>query len=95
MADDVTARRRNRIVTGPFVAALVVLIGGTVGIRPLAAGLAKRYSKEPIALRRPLRELDVQSLPSFRTGWQVRHVETAGAEVGTTQYLQLKIYRGA
>ena len=49
-----------------FVASAVVLAAAALGLRPAVRALAVHYAKEPIAIRRPLVDLDLTLLPSFR-----------------------------
>ena len=50
----------------PFVLCGVLLLAAAVGLRPVVAGLRQTMSKETIALRRSLEELDVSRLSTFR-----------------------------
>ncbi len=50
----------------PFVLCGVLLLAAAAGLRPVVTGLTEGLSKETIALRRPLDELDPSGLPSFR-----------------------------
>jgi hypothetical protein len=64
------ARRRafsRPFLTPVFATSVVILILGATGLRPLLGALEQRYAKQSIALRKPLRELDLSALSSFRT----------------------------
>ncbi len=65
MTDSRTATLRS-FLSMPFVLCGVLLLAAAAGLRPVVAGLTQGLSKETIALRRPLDELDVLRLGSFR-----------------------------
>lgn len=65
MTDSRTAMLRS-FLSLPFVLCGVLLLAAAVGLRPVVAGLTQGWSKETIALRRSLEDLDVSKLSAFR-----------------------------
>ena len=65
MTDSRDATLRS-FLSMPFVLCGVLLLAAAAGLRPVVAGLAQGFSKETIALRRSLDEMDVLRLASFR-----------------------------
>jgi hypothetical protein len=70
-----------------FLLAAAIFIFAATGLRPGMLALAKRYEKEPISTRRPLREFDPARLPSFRKGWDFTPSEKIDDDVGTDKFI--------
>ena len=74
-----------------FLLPLAILAAAALGLRPGLEALARHYQKEPIAIRKSLKEFDISRLPSFRTGW-VRS-DIPPDEIETDEYLIVRLSR--
>jgi len=72
-----------------FLLAQLILAAAAAGLRPGLQALAQRYEKEPVAIRRPLREFDVACLPSFRDSWEYTHYHGPAEELGTDEFVHI------
>jgi len=68
-----------------FVLSAGLLAAAALGLRPAMAALGRHYTKEPAAVRRPLRAFDLSCLSSFQEGWTAKLSET-DAEIETEEY---------
>jgi hypothetical protein len=57
------------LLSAGFLFSAAVLSLAAVALRPGVEALSEHYTKEPIAVRKPLSEFDVSRLPSFKSGW--------------------------
>ena len=57
------------LLSGQFLLSAAVLTVVAIGLRPAVKALAEHYRKEPINIRKPLKEFDISRLPSFKSGW--------------------------
>jgi len=74
------------LLSARFLLALLILVFAATGLRPGMRALAGYYEKESIAPRRPLKEFEVSSLPSFREGWEFWH-DTVSEDTGTDEFI--------
>lgn len=77
------------LLSARFLLLVIILVLAAVGLRPGMLALAKRYEKEPIAIRRPLKEFDISHLPSFRDGWKFARRKAPIEDLGTDEYVQI------
>ena len=72
-----------------FVAAAVILLAATLGMRPAIDGLIDHFSKDPIGLRRPLARLDTLQFDAFRYMPDRDEVARAFAydDIGTDEWI--------
>jgi hypothetical protein len=77
----------GRVVTAPFVTALVILIAGVVLVGPVGHWMKIKHAKRPLPLRAPLSGLDEEALAPYRV--TERHtLDPAIVEaLGTQQYI--------
>lgn len=66
MNADQPAAPRGRLLTPVFLAAASILLAAAVGLQPALAWLVREYTKEPIAVLRPLDTFDTRAIESFR-----------------------------
>jgi len=76
----------------PFLAAATLLLLAAFLLRPAVARVARTYTKQPAAIRRPLRQLDFASLPSFEARWKVRLYDAPTQDIGTEEYVRAAIW---
>jgi hypothetical protein len=74
------------LLSARFLLATFVLVFAATGLRPGMRALAEYYEKESIAPRRPLKEFEVSSLPSFRDGWEFT-TDTISEATGTDEFV--------
>ena len=71
-----------------FVAAALILVTATIGLPPTLAAVTRYYSKEPIDLRKSLRDLDVSRLAPFLLVPEDRRLIDIGpGDVGTEEMI--------
>ena len=75
-----------------FLLAVIILVVAAIGLRPGMLALAKKYSKQSIAIRRPLKEFDASRMPSFRKGWKIKRHGVVDA-VETDEYMHITFDR--
>ena len=73
----------------PFLISALVLLAAAAGIRPAIAALDAYYSKDPIAIRRPLKQFDDSQLVSFRrvTAREKMGLYLVPADFGTDEWI--------
>jgi len=69
MAEDRKAFPYRSVFSSKFLFSAIILCIAATGMRPCLGYLANYYSKETIAINRPLKEFDISRLPSYREGW--------------------------
>lgn len=84
-----TPSTRRSFLSPPFVACGAVLLVAAIGLHPALAALTKYYSKEVIAIRKSLDDLDLSRLASYQVmpGY-VDLVGTLAADLGTEDWIQ-------
>ena len=75
-----------------FIAAVLILITAATGLRPGIHALANHYTKKSIAIRKPLRDFDISTMPTFRQGWEVTW-QKASLEIGTDEYMSINFFK--
>ncbi len=87
-----SVRRRGRTLWSPlFVSCALVALTAGLTLRPGLRALAEHYRKESIAIRRPLAELDVSLLPSFRRAAGTVPASITAADLGTEEFIWLAL----
>jgi hypothetical protein len=71
-----------------LVPAIILAVWGIAG-KPAVMALSKYYAKEPISIRKPLRDFDILRLPSFQSGWSISHRSAQPKEIGTEEYVDI------
>lgn len=71
-----------------LVPVIILSIWGIAG-EPAVKALSKYYAKEPISIRKPLKDFDILRLPSFQSGWSVSHRSAQPEEIGTEEYVHI------
>lgn len=81
---------RRPFLSPPFVASGAILLVAAIGLHPALAALAKYYTKEVIAIRKPLDDLDLSRLASYqvRPDW-VDLVEPTAIDLGTEEWIKV------
>jgi len=77
------------LVSPVFVLSAMIAIAAALGLRPAVTALADYYRKEPIDLRRSLKDFDVSALPSFNRIPDVPAVSAPFEAIGTDEYTVL------
>ena len=58
----------SQLLSLRFLLSVAILFAAATGLRPGLQALEEHYMKEPIAIRKALKDFDFLSLPSFRKG---------------------------
>lgn len=69
-----------------FLISAIILVLTATGLRPAMRALADHYQKLPIAIRLPLKDLDISRMPSFRRGWEISRLSASVKDMGTSEY---------
>ena len=80
---------RQSLLSVRFLLSSFILVLAAIGLRPGMKALAEYYEKEPIAIRRPLKEFDVSRLSSFQDNWEAKSCRT-DEDIGTNEYAYIK-----
>ena len=80
------------IFSSKFLFSAIILCIAATGLRPCLGYLANYYSKETIAINRPLKEFDISRLPSYCEGW-IRTDMPVTDDIETDEYLFTKFQR--
>ena len=92
MMEDRKAFPYRSIFSSKFLFSAIILCIAATGLRPCLGYLANYYSKETIAINRPLKEFDISRLPSYREGW-IRINTLITDDIETDEYLLTKFQR--
>ncbi len=79
-----------------FLLTAFILVLAAIGLQPGMRALSQRYTKKAIAIRRPLKEFEISSLPTFRNDWDVTREKSSVAELEalrTDEYIIMKLKR--
>jgi len=79
------------LLSAGFIFSAAVLGIAAVGLRPGVKALSEYYAKEPIEVRRPLKEFDISCLPSFESGWVSSNIPPD--EIETDEYAIIRFIR--
>lgn len=74
------------LISFRFLSAVIILASSAAILRPAMQKLSAYYEKTPIPVRRPLKDLDISSLPSFKTGWEYKWLTVPAQDIGTEEY---------
>lgn len=74
-----------------FVVCALLLASSAVGLRPALRSVERRFEKQTIALRRPLQELDLRRLHSFKPSTVRDEIWMSTAEMGTEDAIWLAL----
>lgn len=76
-----------------FLLTAFILILSAICLRPCMKAISQRYTKQMISLRRPLKEFNVSSLPTFRNGWDFveQPLSVSDAALGTDKYIIINL----
>lgn len=86
-----TASVSGSLLSAHFLLSAVILVLAAIGLRPGIQKLSEKYNKEPIPIRRPLKEFDIFCLPSFQHGWAKSDIPPES--IGTDEYAIIKLTR--
>jgi hypothetical protein len=81
----------RRLITGQFLFSAIILVTAAVWLHPVTAKLSAKYDKKPISIRRPLKELDMSRLPTFRSGWSQNKIILQPQDIGTSEYAYISM----
>jgi len=76
-------------LTANFLVPVIILTAWGIAGEPAFNALSKYYAKEPISIRKPLKDFDILRLPSFQSGWSVSHHSAQPEEIGTEEYVHI------
>ena len=79
------------LLSRQFLLSAAVLAVAAIGLRPAVKALAEHYRKEPINIRKPLKEFDISRLPSFKSGWGTSSIPPDDIE--TDEYAIIRFTR--
>lgn len=74
-----------------FLLSAIVLVMAATALRPGMAALSGYYRKQPVAIRRPLKQFNVSGLSSFRESWRFTSVDQPAEELGTEEFVYLNL----
>ena len=81
----------SQLLSLRFLLSVAILFAAATGLRPGLQALEEHYMKEPIAIRKALKDFDFLSLPSFRKGWDFIRKDTLKGDIGTDEFLYLDL----
>lgn len=79
---------KRSLISAGFLVSAAVLSLAAVALRPGAEALSEHYTKQPIAIRKPLSEFDISRLPSFKNAYV--GAEMLVDDIETDEYLFLR-----